>query len=295
MAIELKNRVIRLVLAEAGKEYRGSRFDWCGQILEVHFKNKYQFCGREREEESPIPETLGMGLHNEFGTDKALGFEDCPPGGFFLKIGLGRMKKDYQGPFDFYRPHQIDPLPVQVERGENQVTFLQQSPLLNGYAYSYRKSIQLMEQGFQVNYLLENRGEKTMDTDEYVHNFLNFSERKTGPDYCLNFPVLVDSSSCFKILNPGDCMKIADRSITWNRCPESDFYLGGLNAQNLPDRWELEHKSLGIALEEHCHFSVSKMKLWGNAHAISPELFKSIRIEPGESEQWSRSYRIREK
>lgn len=295
MAIELKNAQIRLVIGEAGKEYTGSRFDWCGQILEIHYRDGIQLCGRERKGPPQASDHLGIGLHNELGTEGALAFDACPSGEYFLKIGLGLMKKDYQGPFDYYRSHSMNPLQVKVEEGQDIIRFSQKSPLLHGFAYSYQKSIRLTDEGFQIDYSLENIGMKPIETSEYVHNFLSFNGKPTGPAYQLNLPMEPDCSTCFRIQHPGNCLDIQGHAFTWSDTPDEDFYFGGLNAASPPDRWELLHKELGISLEERCLFPVSRMKLWGNAHVISPELFKSIHLGPGEREQWSRRYRIVQK
>jgi len=292
MSIELKNAKIRLVMGEPGVEYTGTRFDWCGQILEIHYRELFQLCGRERKGPPQASEELGIGLHNELGTEGALAFEECPLGEYFFKIGLGLMKKDYRGAFDYYRIHSIKPLPVELKREDDALHFSQQSPLLYGYAYFYQKTIRLKEEGFQIDYYLENRGTKSIDTSEYVHNFLSFNREPTGPGYRLLLPVDPDISTCHRIQNPGSCVSLQGASFLWSCRPKGDFYFGGLNAGAPPDRWTLQHQDLGISLEERCLFPVSQMKLWGNGHAISPELFKSIHLEPGEGEQWSRLYRI---
>jgi hypothetical protein len=43
-------------------------------------------------------------------------------------------------------------------------------------------------------------------------------------------------------------------------------------------------------MRETLDTSACRIALWGMPHVISPEVFKRIDLEPGESDSWSRTY-----
>ena len=56
--------------------------------------------------------------------------------------------------------------------------------------------------------------------------------------------------------------------------------------------WELLHHKHKIGISETANFKTNKVNLWGWKHVISPELFIPIFIQPGESTEWSRTYKV---
>ena len=57
-----------------------------------------------------------------------------------------------------------------------------------GWAYNYKKRIELDGAGFAIGHRLENTGEKTIDINHYNHNFTSIDGVPYGPDYSVIFP-----------------------------------------------------------------------------------------------------------
>jgi len=291
LPITLENKDIRLLIQKPGERYQGSRFDWCGQISEIHYQDTIQFCSSEiLPPKSPDP--FGFGLHNEFGTETALGFEECPMGEDFIKIGVGLMKKDYSGPFDFFRQHSFIPFPVEIQIAPEEIVFSQKSSNVRGYAYYYRKTITFRNDGFLIDYYLENTGSKPIINDEYCHNFLLMNQKKVSSLYSLKMNRPLQFGADTVQVNPDEVVEINADELHWKRMPQSDFYFANFNQNKYPDQWILYHKKLDSFISERVSFSLSRMKIWGNDHSISPEMFKMLRLAPGESDSWQRIYKM---
>ena len=67
-------------------------------------------------------------------------------------------------------------------------------------------------------------------------------------------------------------------------------FLSGDNEVNAS--WELVNEKCKIGISEIANFKTRKVNLWGWKHVISPELFISIVLQPGELKSWSRVYNI---
>ena len=71
------------------------------------------------------------------------------------------------------------------------------------------------------------------------------------------------------------------------------FFFGNLTGgQTVDASWELVNSGTGIGIRETGSFKTNKINLWGWKQVISPELFFSIRVEPGKELEWSRTYTI---
>ena len=54
-------------------------------------------------------------------------------------------------------------------------------------------------------------------------------------------------------------------------------------------KWTLTDERLGLSMSETCDFNIEKADLWGHCENISPELFYSFSIKPGEETSWTRT------
>src|SRR5438067_11361563 len=121
---ELSNGLLRVKLDlpdAANGFYRGTRFDWSGMIDNVDYGG-HKFYGRwfqgtdaavrdfeyRGAEIVAGPNTAATGPAEEFNTnDKALGFDESKPGGTFLKIGVGVLRRPDERDYDHFRLYEI--------------------------------------------------------------------------------------------------------------------------------------------------------------------------------------------
>lgn len=270
--------------------YNFSRFDWSGKITSVRFKN-IEISGVENlyvEDENKI----GKGFYNEFGLQEAIGYDEIPEGEWFHKMGIGLLKKEGKD-YLFSRQYEIRPAVFEVIPGPETIKIRCQSESVNGYSYVLEKQIDLLENGFIIQYNLKNTGEKTIATNEYDHNFLAINKELIGQDYILKFPFDLDSEVFDGIVNPEEKVEISQHEIRFSATPEEQFYFGNLSGSKEVDAsWVLINTKQKIGIRETGDFKTKRINLWGWGHVVSPELFFDIWIKPGEEIKWSRTYTV---
>ena len=303
MAIVLENSKISLTIETAGENYTGSRFDWNGTIVSAKF-NGIETLGEEKKLFHRNKKIFGRGMHNEFGIKRPIGYDEAAQDGLFPKIGTGWLKKN-DVPYFFYTQYPVKPLDFDYALagddgdGENptKAIFFCNSGSCNGYAYEYTKEITLLENGFSTKYTLKNTGEKTLETDEYVHNFLRLGKSKTKKGQKLIFGWEIEEAKLIENINPSNTLKINKNEVVFLNTPKNkEFFLGGLSGEavinedsKIQGKWTLVDENLGISMSETCDFNIEKADLWGHSEAISPELFYSFSIKPGETTSWTRT------
>src|SRR5678810_204695 len=117
---EIKNDQIKakIYLPDAKNGfYRSTRFDWSGAIASLEYKG-HNYYGQWFSKitdiydfgyEGPAKDVISadftamVGPVEEYG---AIGYNDAPPGGLFVKPGIGVLKRD-EGPYNHSRPYPI--------------------------------------------------------------------------------------------------------------------------------------------------------------------------------------------
>jgi hypothetical protein len=286
----LKNENIELHIDSPLEGYKSSRFDWTGKITTLKFQNT--LISSLENPNSEHKDLLGKGFYNEFGIDHALGYEDTEIGGWFHKIGVGLLKKiDHK--YKCTKVYEVKPAQFTLTREDHKVLIRCQSETSNGYAYILDKHIELQENGFTITYNLENTGEKSIITDEYVHNFMAINNDAIGPNYELNFPFSIKPDLFEETVNPEQKVLIGEKDLKFKDTIEKEYFFSNLSGNNYENAsWELKNSKSTITISETGSFKTNKVNIWGQKHVISPELFVAININPGKSTKWSRHYKI---
>lgn len=290
MAHILKNENVEIRIDSPLENYRFSRFDWTGKIVDVKFQNVQLAISERMDDQNE--DDFGKGFYNEFGIDTALGFEEAHLGGWFHKIGVGLLNK-VDGPYLFSKKYEIRPAKFEMIPDGNKLVIICTSESMGGYAYVLRKEITLSESGFTIKYHLENTGEKDIVTTEYNHNFMAMNQELMGDQYVLKFPFQLKPESFDETDNPGGKVDIGADEIRFTGSPKNQFFFSNLTGhETVNAHWELTNHTHKIGIRETGSFQTDKINLWGWKHVISPELFIKISIKPGETAEWSRKYEM---
>ena len=286
----IRNKHLEVQIDLPTERYNFSRFDWSGKIAAVYYDNipitTLEAIDGKNEHQ------LGKAFYNEFGIDSPLGFEEAADGDWFHKIGVGLLKKDDPG-YGFDKKYQIRPARFSVVTEGNRLLIRCTSEKYNGYSYDLTKTISVAPSSFSITYLLLNTGEKTIITDEYVHNFLALNNAVIGPDYNLKFPFELHTGKMGEIVNPENKVKFGKQEISFLAVPEQQFFASHLaGATEVNSKWELINEKERLGIRESTNFRTPKINLWGTKHVISPELFFDIHIAPGKSARWVRSFTV---
>jgi hypothetical protein len=294
MTFSLKNELLKLEILEPGTPYTWPRFDWMGMISQVTYKNTHTFCTTETRNPWRIAKR-GIGLSNEFGIEKAVGYADCKAGERFPKIGIGLLLKKPEKNYRFFKNYDLKPFPFSVTQDDDTLSFICKSLETRGYAAEYIKTIKLVKNKFTVRYELRNTGAKPISTNEYNHNFVSINKENIGPEYVLKFSFRLNPSAFTKITDPGKLFRIHEKQLAWNGTPKKEFFIRHMNPTPLEGGyWALEHTRHKVGIKETCVFPIGLINLWGKKHVTSPEIFFQFSLAPGEATSWQRVYEIYE-
>ena len=182
--------------------YTTTRFDWSGAIGSLKYKGHeyygiwwskitdiYDF-GYEGPGKDVISAnfTAMVGPAEEFG---ALGYNDVPAGGLFVKPGVGALKRDEMN-YNHSRPYVIangGKWDVRTSRDAVEFTHTLSEPSIN-FGYVYTKTVRLTpgKPQMTIAHVMKNTGSKPIVTNVYNHNFTTIDKQPTGPDVEITVP-----------------------------------------------------------------------------------------------------------
>jgi len=182
--------------------YKTTRFDWSGAIGSLTYKN-HEYYGQwwaritdiyDFGYEGPNKDVISadftamVGPAEEFGQ---LGYNDVPPGGLFVKPGIGVLKRD-EGTYNHSRPYDIvngGRWDVKTSRDAVEFTQTVGEPSI-GYGYVYTKVLALTpgKPRLTIAHTMRNTGTTAIATNVYNHNFTTIDRQPTGPDVEISVP-----------------------------------------------------------------------------------------------------------
>ncbi len=255
---------------------RGWRFDTLGSVTAVTLRG-HHFLG-------------WPGLVDEFGIAQTPGYAQAKPGATFLKIGIGELQRLDEKDYQFSRPYPVARWGgLAVEKSNSKLAIRQKFSGHNGWAYDYHKSYQV-EAGaarLHIDYELSNTGRHPLDTDQYNHNFFCFDGVEVSPSYSLQlgFPVAQ---------TPSTWLRHRKNLLTDFHPVAAGSYFASTQAAPADQNWfRLNHRQTGQSVFVYGDHPVSRFALWANQFFFSPEVFIAVRLMPGQSLRWRRSYEFK--
>ena len=246
MPVVLKNKQIELHIDLPNEIYTASRFDYTGKIVKLKYQD-LSLTGSESLDKTKDT-TLGKGFYNEFGIDKPFNFSETAKGDWFHKIGVGLLHKD-EDAYLFHKTYSKKALKFKVDFTETQISIACTSPLINGYAYKLIKKIEIFDDGFIINYYLENIGDKDIVSNEYVHNFLAINNDAIGTNYILKFPFKLKPKLFDESLNSENKVLLKDQEVGFIATPKKDYFFSNLSGNEwVKAEWELINTKHNIRL-----------------------------------------------
>jgi hypothetical protein len=182
--------------------YTTTRFDWSGAVGSLKYKG-HDYYGiwwskitdiYDFGYEGPGKDVLSadftamVGPAEEFG---ALGYNDVPAGGLFVKPGVGALKRDEMN-YNHSRPYVIangGKWDVKTSRDAVEFTHTLSEPSIS-FGYVYTKVVRLTpgKPQMTIAHVMRNTGSKPIVTNVYNHNFTTIDKQPTGPDVEVTVP-----------------------------------------------------------------------------------------------------------
>ncbi|MGK9477792.1 hypothetical protein [Melioribacter sp. OK-6-Me] len=284
MPVELNSDSLSLIIDLPHEGYSGSRFDYTGKIRKVIYEDLH--IGTS---ETEIYDTKkGCGFFNEFGIDSPLGYDEVDVGEEFVKPGVGYLKKVSYDLYDFFYEYSFRPFNYDYWIDKEKIIYHYKCDF-NGYGFEVLKEIVLTGNRFNIKYKFENTGEKVIQTNEYVHNFISINSNNLSKNYRLIFPFQIIKDDIKKVNDKENKLIFHENLISWNDEPKTEFFLDTIKS-NCSAIWTISNRMLGCEISEKGDFTAYKINLWGKRHVVSPELFKKIELNPSQKEEWSRTF-----
>jgi hypothetical protein len=278
--------------------YRSTRFDHAGMITHITYKGhdygKYWFVKTSPDVQNftydkdglvAHPSDVAAGPVEEFGEN---GFDAAGPGGRFLKIGVGILKRD-NDKYDRFHTYPI------INRGKRTTTATKTSIRFDqviandpsGYGYSYTKTVRLLpgKPTMVIEDRLKNIGKKPIDTTVYNHHFMTLSPGEEG----------VELQAPFSLKNtrpmPADVIKFDGakmtylRGITGQEQVASDL-TGFTNAVSDND-FRITATKTGYGVRLRADMPVTRLLWWSVPSTMGIEPYMDVKLKPGEEKRWT--------
>jgi hypothetical protein len=307
--VEITNGTLKVLLylpdARTGF-FTGTRFDWAGVIGRLEYQGHVfyapWFTGTDpslRDYTATAagviagPNTAITGPVEEF--QRNLGFDDAKPGGTFMKIGIGVLRKPEDGAaYSNYRLYDI----VDIGRRTTQttrdaVTFTQDArDLTSGYGYAYTKTVRLTpgRPELRLEHRLRNTGTRRIENSVYNHNFLTIDGRPVDTHYVIKAPYDIKSTRPPN----AELAAIRGRDVVYLRpLVDADVVstpLTGFGATPADYDFRVENTAAGAGVRMTADRPMSNAALWSMRTTIAVEPFIAIGIDPGQEFTWTLTY-----
>ena len=304
---EITNGQIRVKIylpdAKSGY-YRGTRFDWSGVVYSLQYKG-HDYYGPWFHKTDPKvrdfvyegadivagPCSAITGPVDEFGP---VGWDEAKPGGNFVKIGVGALRKPDEARYDNYRLYQVaDPGKWTIRKSGDSVEFEQElADTSSGYGYLYRKTLRLTKgkPEMVLEHSLKNAGARPIRTSVYNHNFLVLDRQPPGPGFVITVPFQIQTQ---RPPNPELAEIRGNRIVYLKALEDRDVVttpLQGFGDSPKDSEVRIENGNLRAGMSISADRPLLRESLWSIRTVIAMEPFVSVAVEPGREFTWKSAY-----
>ncbi len=284
--------------------YRSTRFDWSGAFKSLEYKG-HSFV--EPWYDSVDPSVINFvfqgtqvvngscgalqGPVYEFQTP--LGWDSAQPGGTFIKIGVGVLRKT-AGAYNRFYPYQVlDPGKWTVKTHKDRIEFQQvlSDPAL-GYAYVYRKVVRLIngKPEMVIASSLKNTGRLEIKSDVYAHNFTAIDHQPPGPDYTVTLPFQIQP-----VRQPDrELVAVRGNEIVFKKVlsgqEQGVVLIRGFGSSASDNRITIEDQRAGAGVRIGNNRPLIREMMWSIRTVVAVEPYIAIDVQPGAEFTWKNTY-----
>jgi hypothetical protein len=277
--------------------YRGTRFDWSGIIHSLQYQG-HEYYGPWYDKMDPTVRDFvyrdgaivagacswAMGPAEEYDE---IGYADAAPGGTFIKIGVGRLRKPDASAYDHYRLYEIaDAGKWTVKRSADRIEFVQD---VSG-AYVYRKVVRLEKDKprMTIQHSLKNTGPRAIATNSYNHNFL-ILQQPPGEGLSVTFPFAIKAPPL-----EGGLARIEGNRIVYLKALTGEdkvqTAIEGFGGTAKDYSIEVASRKVGMGVRITGNRPLAKAGLWSIRSNVSVEPYIAVSVEPGKEFTWTMTY-----
>jgi hypothetical protein len=280
--------------------YRGTRFDWTGQVGSLIYGGQ-EFYGPWFDRVAPDVRDFQFGDLLVAGPASAItgpveeydpiGYDEAAPGGTFVKIGIGVLRKPDGKPHDHYRIYPIvDGGTRGMHKTANGITFTQDvRDAASGYGFSYVKQVELAPGGvMRIRHTLINTGARRFATTVYDHNFLRLAKGNEGLVVTLPFAIKADTAP------PPELAKIEGNRLVYQRAltgkERVSFAVTGYGDTAADYDFRVTDSQDGASVRMQGDQPLARIFLWSIRSVMALEPYIAIDLPPGAAKSWTYTY-----
>jgi hypothetical protein len=285
--------------------YRSTRFDWSGVIGSLEYRGHQYYGPWFTKTDPPVRDFIYKDNDIIAGAQSAVtgpaeefqrpqGYLSAKPGGTFVKIGVGVLRKKDEAPYSAYTPYDIVSTGRWfVETSKSFVEFRQEvEDAASGYGYIYMKRVVLTngKPELVIEHRLTNIGRLPIETNQYNHNFLVLDGASTGPDFVIAVPFRI------KTARPPDLAfaEIKDKEILYRKVLTGQdrvtFPLEGFGSGSRDYDIRIENRATGAGVRVTGDRPLASLPLWSIRSVISMEPFVNVNTDVGKTTTWKYTY-----
>jgi hypothetical protein len=275
--------------------YRGTRFDWSGVIYSLEYKG-HNYYGPWFDKTDPSvhdfvyrdgqivagPCSAITGPVDEF---RPVGWEEAKPGGTFVKIGVGVLRRPDDARYDNYRLYEIaDPGRWSVRTSSHAGEFIQDvKDSGSGFGYVYSKLVNLWPRGksqMVLEHRLRNAGARPIRTTVYNHNFLVLDRQPPGPGFTITVPFQIQTR---RPPNPELAAVRGNRIVYLRALKDRDVVampLEGFSTSPTDHEILMENANIGAGVRIRADRPLASESLWSIRSVVAMEPFIANSVDP---------------
>jgi len=164
------------------------------------------------------------------------------------------------------------------------------------YGYVYSKKVRLANNKPELilEHTLKNTGSKLLETNVMNHNFFVIDSLTTGSDFTVQFPFELQAQptkeqSAAQVKGNAINLEAGDPH-------KKNFFLEDIKGytSDIKDyQITVNHKPSGTGVTILSNRPIEKLNFWASVKTICPEPYIHIRVDPGQTFEWTTTYQFR--
>jgi hypothetical protein len=222
-----------------------------------------------------------------------IGYDEANAGDSFLRIGVGVLEKPNEPRYAFSTPYKIlNSGTWKVKKRSSGITFVHELKS-EKYEYVYTKTVTLTKgkPELVIEHTLANKGNTTLETDVYNHNFFVIDQEPIGPDFIVQFPFIPQGEYKGTIEKGA----IEGKNIIYKDVlSKGEFFavspLTGYGSTTRDYDLRIENRKTGAGVRITGDRPMVKFVYWSAAATLCPEPYIKIEVDPEKQVTWAIRY-----
>lgn len=279
---------LKIQVVKPGSEiYARTRFNWNCFVNRITLDGEVEFAEPEQRDPSRVT-SYGAGVCSEYQHPEA--YESARLGEEYPRLGNGYLLKT-DAPFNFMVNEPCRPFPTIWDVKDDSITFTTDMALCQGFAGREVKTVKVEGNRMTIHTKLINYGKRTIDAQEYNHNFLSLNGELISPDYTMSVPGF-ENLEGGKFLGNNIYGDDKEHCLRLHRLPTEPYmtFLDTVKEDFDSYSYRLTSKNSTHSITEQDDFRPVRAVVWGVEHCMCCEVFVQVHVEPGQSQEWTRTW-----